>query len=502
MSLIQNVKVINKNHIIFHHKDNYYYQSIDNDNKINIFNKNLMNIFLEQFSENIGNVTYDDITSISVLENHDKVIRNLPKKLKQLIIMSTYCDTIEFNNEVCLSIEHISIDKSNIDNFPDIRNCVNLKTCKIAHSAIDNFNLSYDLPNMLHDLNLQGNLMINVNFSYDKLLDKLENKTLRKINLSDNRLNYDEFPEKLRIKCNLIRQHTYIHNRIINRNVANDNIANIVHMGINGGDTPNNFFSSQNVHLSSINKSVLKSLDNIRTLIAENELKPVVLLLDDSFVTKFKNILPLLSTDSDQQLFNTYFINFSNYTVYNTICDDFNKPTKNSITNLTYKQTFEMIWSILCFKHRKGECNLVDVVNRIKIEINDGLKMCFTGKYNRLINSMVGIIEGVHVGFSEGEELQLEFGKLIQKFNNDKEYSFDKLLCDSKELLQYVKDEGLKQPWIDAIYDLQPDPETIEYNGKEYYRTFDYDILDLYDKTLIGYYIEKEEKIIYLHEFL
>jgi hypothetical protein len=218
-------------------------------------------------------------------------------------------------------------------------------------------------------------------------------------------------------------------------------------------------------------------------------------------------MLPLLSTDSDQQLFDAYFINFSNYTVCNIICDDFNKPTKNSITNLTYKQTFEMIWSIVCFKHRKGECNLVDAVNRIKIEMEDGLKMCFTGKYNRLINSMVGIIEGVQVGFSEGEELQLEFGKLIQRFNNDKEYSFDKLLCDSKELLQYVKDEGLKQPWIDVIYDLKPEPETIEYCGKKYYRTFDYDILDLYDKTLVGYYIEKDkdvkdEKIIYLHEFV
>lgn len=494
MSLIHTVKIMSKNHIIFNHNNNNYYKEIDNDNKLNIFNKNLMNIFLDQFSENIGTVTYDDITVISVLENHDNIIRDLPKNLRHLIILSTYCNTIELNNEVCLNIEHISIDKSNITRFPDISNCVNLKTCRISHSAITNFDLSYDLPNSLYELNLQGNLITNLNFPYEKLLDKIEQKTLRKINFSDNYLDYNKFPETLRLKCNLIRQHTYKYNRIQPTNVANENIANIVRMNMNNGIQlkSTDFFSSQNVHLSSINNSVMNSVNNIKKLIEDNSITPVRL--------SFNSTCFFMSYQ--QKLFYSYFTN-DDILCYDILCYDFNMETKNSITKLTYKETFELIWSLLCFMHSKGECNLDDVVNRIKTEIEDGSHMCFTGKYNRLINSMVGIIEGVQVGFSEGEELQLEFGKIIKRFNDktDTEYTFNNLVCDSKELLKFVKAEELKQPWIDAIYDLMPEPEIITYNGTKYWRTFYYDVLDLYDKSLVGYYMENPDSILYLHSF-
>ena len=101
MSLLHTVKKMTKNYIIFNYQNTEYYEPIDNDNKINIFNKNLMNIFLDQFTERIGRVTYDDIIVISVLENHDDIIKNLPNKLKHLIVMSTFCRSLELNNEVC-----------------------------------------------------------------------------------------------------------------------------------------------------------------------------------------------------------------------------------------------------------------------------------------------------------------------------------------------------------------------------------------------------------------
>ena len=328
-------------------------------------------------------------------------------------------------------------------------------------------------------------------------MDKIEQKTLRKINLSDNYLDYDKFPEILRLKCNLIRQHTYKHKRIDRANVANINIAYIVNINMNNELQlrPTDFFSSQNVHLSSINKSVLKSVNNIKKLIEDNMVTPVSLSLNDWFSFSFSN------QNYPQKLFQSYFNN--NFIKYKVLSDDFNKDSKNSITNLTYKETFELIWSLVCVMYKKEECNLDDVVNRIKTEIEDGSKMCFTGKYNRLINSMVGIIEGVEVGFSEGEELQLEFGKIIQRFNNDEdeEYTFNNLLCDSKELLRFVKAEELKQPWMDAINDLMPEPEIIKYNGTDYWRTFDYDVLDIYDKTLVGYYMENPDRVLYLHSF-
>ena len=46
--------------------------------------------------------------------------------------------------------------------------------------------------------------------------------------------------------------------------------------------------------------------------------------------------------------------------------------TTNSMTKKTYKETFIIIWSILCFKHEKETIDLNDAINRIIVELNDG----------------------------------------------------------------------------------------------------------------------------------
>jgi len=496
--LLRNVNMMSKNHIIFKNSDNYYYEPIDNDNKLNIFNENMMNIFLEQFEENIGIITYNDIVQISTLQNHDVNITNLPNKLKSLNIMSTMCKKIEFNGEVCSNIESITIDKSNIDTFPDIRNCINLKIIKINHSCIKSFNLNYDLPDSLSELNLQTNIISNTNldFSYDKLIDKINKKTLKRINLSDNYLIYESFPEILRIKCNLVRQNTYIHNRINFTNVAILNVNNFV----NEANIQNNeenidpklkFFSSQNVHLSSINSSVLRSVEAMKKYVSENEIKKTnldIVFYNKSILSRIFDIEK--NKEESNEKFNYYFKKY-NYKI-NFLKEDFELPTINSLTNLTYKSLFELIWSILYFKHKKGMINLDDAFDRIMIETIDGKGLCFTGKFNRLVNSTIGFIDGVEVGFSEGEQLQLEFGVIINKLNNDKNYIFENAYCDAKEILRYVKDENIKEAWFDAIMDLAPAPKIFKYENNEYLKTWDSDILDIRTKELLGYYEEHD----------
>jgi hypothetical protein len=515
--LLKNVKTINKNHIIFENRGNYYYESIDNDNKLNIFNENLMNIFLEQFEENIGIITYNDIVQISTLQNHDVNITNLPNKLKTLNIMSTMCKNIQFNGEVCSNIESITIDKSNIHTFPDIRNCTKLKILKINHSCIGSFNLNYDLPDSLSELNLQTNIISNTksNFSYDKLLDKINKKTLKRINLSDNFLDYDRFPENLRLKCNLIRQNTYVHNIINFGNVANFNVNNFVNQAniqdnqINL-ETTTKFFSSQNVHLSSINSSVLRSVEAMKKYVSENEIKITVIdtasLNNKSIASRIYDIFNNANNNNNECA--DKFMYYYNKYLYkiNFLKRDFDLPTINSITNMTYKSLFELIWSILFFKHKKDMLNLDDAFERIMVETIEGKDLCFTGKFNRLVNSTIGFIDGVQVGFSEGEQLQLEFGVIIKKLNKDN-YTFEKLYCDTKEILHYVNDENTQKAWFDAIMDLAPAPENLKYGNREYLKTWDHDILDIRTKEIVGYYEEKEEQngekpfIIFLSNF-
>jgi hypothetical protein len=522
--LLRTVKLIQKNHIIFNHNGNDYYQTIDNDNKINIFNQNLMNVFLEQFEETIGKVTYHDITQISVLENHCKEIKNLPNKLKNLNVMSSICTKIELSKEVSENIERITIDKSNITVFPNISNCHNLKICKINHSAITEFYINYELPNSLIELNLQTNLITNTNFSYDKLLNKL--KTV-KINLSDNHLNYDEFPEKLRLKCNLLRQNTYVHNKINFKNVGTENIRAFIQQANNGPaivlehDTRiNPLLGPQNVHLSSVNKSILNSVNAMKNYAQENEIfiEKIPKITDsstnstcsssyvygffNSFITKHNtnsninsNINDTSNTsDTCLSILENYCNRDGRFLTY--LNENLNLVTVCTMTDMTYKDTFELIWSILYFKYKQKQINLDDVFERISTEIGDSVLLCFTGKYNRLINSMVGIIEGVQVGFSNNEQLQLEFGKIMEKFNS-KEYSFEDAYCQAKSILEFVED-GSKESWLVAIHDLRPDDTMIKYKNKQYIKTWDDDILDLSAKELIGYYME--DKIVFLDE--
>ena len=511
--LLRTVKLIQKNHIIFNHNGNDYYQTIDNDNKINIFNQNLMNVFLEQFEETIGKVTYHDITQISVLENHCKEIKNLPNKLKNLNVVSSMCTKIELSKEVSENIERITIDKSNITVFPNISNCANLKICKIIHSAITEFYINYELPNSLIELNLQTNLITNRNFSYDKLLNKI--KTV-KINLSDNHLNYDEFPEKLRLKCNLLRQNTYVHFRINFANVGTENIREFIQEEANRhNDTRiNPLFGPQNVHLSSVNKSILNSVNAMKNYAQENEIFiekiPKIGITDssssyvcgffNSFLTKY-NTNSNINSDINDVTSNTSLSILENYCnrdgmFLTYLNENLNLGTVCTITNMTYKATFELIWSILYFKYKQKQINLDDVFERIYTEIGDSVLICFTGKYNRLINSMVGIIEGVQVGFSQNEELQLEFGKIMVKFNSN-EYSFEQAYCQAKSILEFVEN-GIKESWLAAIHDLRPDDTIIEFKNKQYFKTWDDDILDIPAKELIGYFME--EKIVFLDE--
>jgi len=176
--------------------------------------------------------------------------------------------------------------------------------------------------------------------------------------------------------------------------------------------------------------------------------------------------------------------------------ENLDMATVCTITNMTYKSTFELIWSILYFKYKQKQINLDDVFERIYTEIGDSVLLCFTGKYNRLINSMVGIIEGVQVGFSQNEELQLEFGKIMVKINS-KEYTFEQAYCQAKSILEFVEN-GIKESWLVAIHDLRPDDTMIKYKNKQYIKTWDDDILDLSAKELIGYYME--DKIVFLDE--
>lgn len=552
--LLSTVRLIEKNHVIFEHQSNLYYCALNNDNKLRVFSPTYMNIMLEQFHDTIGPVTFHDIVQISVLENRNEEITVLPNKLRCLTILSTMCSRFELTGPVCDNIEEISIDKSNITVFPNIRNCKKLRVCRFNHSAIAAFHVDYPLPSTLKELNLQTNLIKNNlvdQFSYDKLYEPVvEKKTLPRVNLSDNYLTYDHFPEKLRMKCNLVRQGTYKHNRIHFANVGQVNVQNFMQNQHLNTDPGFGFFSSQNVHLSSINSSVHESVKKLVEYKIANEIpvvcfpnfisvyeerknhgsdESVFFLLDYQRTTE-KWYYGLMNTYkwielptkvnqgmTDLELFVCFFQTL-NHDLQTVLIKDFNLASVNSITKLSYKSTFELIWSIVCHLYRHPPSllstteptathftNITDCFERFMIEIDDGKHVCFTGKYNRLLNTVVGIINGVRIGISEGEELQLEFSVLVKKIQantGNEMYTFSMAYCEAQEILKTVESKDTRDTWMTAVLDLAPDPEPFIFEGKEYLRGWDDTIYDIYGKVETGYYMEESKEIHWLNDFI
>lgn len=452
--------VPDKNHIVFKHNNIYYNKNLKGDDIQNVFKKNLMDVFMSQFEENIGRVGYDDIVYISVMSNSDNVIQNLPINLTGLFVMSSVCTSLVLSENVKRTIQSIHLDKTNVNVFPNIDGCNQLKQLKILHSNLNSFNIDYELPKSLGELILSGNMITNAHFSYDRLNELINYNRFCKISLSDNHLKYDLFPPNISQRCSLIRQDTYKHYPIRLANVNQENIGNLVHAMLDGNQQimpqRSTILSSQSVHLTSINTSVNNSIQNIIKYINDNYL--IVKVIDVNNLAE------------DVEL-----INFVNRSLKNNVGfigqNYLSCVTKNSITQLTYKETFELIWTVILHLASSNKFERNDLYERLAQEINDSNGFCFTGKYNRLINSLVGILDCVQIGISKSEEIQLEFERLLSKIKGDENPDeFSNIVCEARNIVQ---DSHEKNVWITALYDYAPDPVEFVYENKLFLRTWD-----------------------------
>lgn len=495
---------LTKNHIYFKHNEIIYQKNLIGENILDVFNRNLMNTFLNQY-ENIGNITYDNIISIYVLENRNQIINDLPSNLMHLTIMSSTCNNLIIPNQTKQNIESIIINKSNISSFPNIDGCNNLKQLKITKSNIQSFNIDYNLSTKLLEFSLSGNNIKNTEeniFSYDKLLNILSLNKFMKFNFSDNYLQYDLFPDLLARRCNLIRQFTYKYHIISFRNVAEENIQNFLAMQDEQPLTATSqILSSQSVHLTSINRSVVKSVETIVSYINSNNI-PIFKLPDNfiddnytieyiiNYIVNIFNINNIISNNINKKMENMlyYFLNkYKTHDFISCLITSLNIETKNSSTGYNYKETFELIFTVICNLIFENKFNKDDLLERLQIEINDSVGMCFTGKYNRLVNSLNGILDGVQIGISKNEEIQMEFESIIKKMNKNgiNRITFNKAIEEACEILY---DSPEKNIWLNALYDYAPEPEQFEIM---YWRTWD-DLLFNYDKDCIIGIVEND----------
>ena len=388
---------------------------IIHENSDEIFNRGIVNILLEPYQEIYGiHYTYDDISTIIINDDHrafigdnDDDTQYLPKGLKKLHIQRSRLVQLP---KFPLSIEKIIIRTSFIQMREDFTHYTNLKQLEIGVMS--------DLGS-IYPANL-----------YKKITKIQESERELYFNRRSVHQNNRPMPDVL-------------YRDYIRPAALEPDAAKLAHLVNNG----------QSVHISSINKAICKSITLINELAEKHP--PVENPLE--YIIKPKNVFKrayhyvrnmFKSLDDD--------ITDSNTTIQNW----FASKEIHSLHQITFAQLFEKVVRVIIHhEHKEG------LIERLREELTEALGMCFTGRMNRLVNSLSGIVDGIKVSFSIEEQIQLESQQIIERLTN-KTITLEKA---KEEMLEIFNDEEikndpqlmrLKEDYVNALDDFADDDDT------------------------------------------
>lgn len=444
----------------------------DNDE---VFNRELMANTLEAIENK--HYVYDDILKIHVSNLCEmETIRELPINLYELKIHYTSITSIEIPAN-CREIRVIEIKDSNLNVFPNIENLTHLHTLTLQNCHLSSF--PYNFPPNIQCLNLSGNRFSRHSRNLDRLPTNTQilffgNNFTEKPDMPNHMITYGTQGSTGRTITNLavMRRRHRDQLQEYYRPLQEPNYGNWEPIPPPEQKTASMFNSTQTVHITSINKSVEKSVRKVIEMTScwyEPEMKK-------------RNINEFLEALYPARDEDTYLIrklkklkdtvlNILNHektvreSMKDYVRDWTDLPTVQGQVNITYGELFARVW-LLVQGHKQFEDFLVNI--RIELEASHG--MCFTGKFNRLTNSLVGFVDGITVGISSREQLQIEIGKLVEKLSQ-KLISYEDCKAEVKELFEdpdVLEDktitEDYKQAWLDALEDYKPVPKEEELN--------------------------------------
>ena len=450
-------------------------------NSHEIFDVEMMDNLLEAIENK--KYKFDDIVSLDIVDMmRIKHINILPKNLKILKIKHTTLEKLTIPKN-CTSLVEININGSNLSQLPDISFLTNLKTLVISNSCLVSFQSVF--PSSLISINLTNNLLNETNCPISSFPKGVQIMLFNNLYNTIDKSSVD----KSYLICFGNQSGSKLHNYITDYTIQRDEAANIVIQALNNRDTPrlvydpNNldaiyrvFVDNYRVHID----NVRRNQDNIITMKPTHDTiiltgsQTVHISSICNSVKKSINIINELTEksykESDKQkhwqdfaslLYFTGFLSYfnrTNYIKYNTVigwCED---ESTHGLTQKTYGELFARIWLLVQTHQNKS-----DFLENIRIEIDDSIGMCFTGRINRLVNALIGFIDGITVGISIKEQLQMEINNIIKKLtSNEINYEACKKaindLFDNPDVLADSEiTEYYKQAWLDALDDYKPD---------------------------------------------
>jgi hypothetical protein len=244
-----------------------------------------------------------------------------------------------------------------------------------------------------------------------------------KIEMTDDKMNeLRGFYPKAKIS---ISSNSFMEKRYVNYNLRNNHLREgpmyDIDIGLREPDD-NVLNSSQTVHLTSINKCILTAIKIIKI---ESSKYPTVLNpIQKLFIEEMIMFKKDEKTDNDlihyiKSLHESWYGKKNEKSKREKLKKQIEKwyssEETHSVHKCSFKSLFIMIMTII-ENHEQKE----DVKNRLITELEDSVGLCFTGRINRMVNSLVGFIDNIQVGVSTKEEIQMKISIIIQNLNHKK----------------------------------------------------------------------------------
>ena len=136
------------------------------------------------------------------------------------------------------------------------------------------------------------------------------------------------------------------------------------------------YTDNQNVHNSSINKSITVSIYKLL----------------DAYNPSILNYETMCDEITNDTILNTITIKL----LFEFMSDD----SVHSVANVTFKDVLQSVWGVI--KNHKDSQEIKTILNT---EMNDSMCKCFTGRLSRLINTLNGFTDIVEITISETEQI-------------------------------------------------------------------------------------------------
>lgn len=404
---------------------------------------------------NIKETNLQEIPEISFLENlyalhiQKSFICKIPDQFPKSI------------REINLSENSLSEKNTDVTKFPKNIPIILFKNCFNEKPMLQNYGICWGSQYSSNRNNMITDYMVEHNYARTMITNALTTQQLirdRQEELNTLRNGATHYVDYLRIENPQPEIPFEINARPVLNIIPRENVTN----------TPQIFNSSQTVHVTSICDSVTKSLIKIKELTNEiYDTSDDQQLIDELIYEFYKKPNP---NDGLYTKIMRFFLgnNIQNQVMIGRIERWVDIHDSHTKSGMTYKELLARVW-ILIQNHEQKE----DFITNVKIELESSAMVCFTGRFNRLVNSLIGFVDGVTVGISLKEQLQIEISKIIAKLGKG-ELSYNE--C-KKNITELFEDENIKQDrsinasykqsWIDALEDYKPDEEENKEENKE-----------------------------------